>query len=80
MGMMKEHFSPMKGQIVLAQGHTGKFKVLELSADGQTADIQAFSVSKQRLLGNTLRVVPCTMLLPIASSASDQLAFLSGFF
>src|SRR5437879_4192295 len=46
-------------------------RAFELSADGQTADIQAFSVSKQKLLGNILRVVPCTALLPFKEDASQ---------
>ena len=34
--------------IVLLQGHTSTFKVLTVSADGKIADIQFFSLSKQK--------------------------------
>jgi hypothetical protein len=44
--MSIERFTPQEGQVVTAQGHTGTFKVLDVSADGQTADIQPFSLSK----------------------------------
>jgi hypothetical protein len=44
--MAKEKFTPKNGQIVLAQGNTGTFKVLAVSADGLTADIQSFHLSR----------------------------------
>jgi hypothetical protein len=34
-----DKFTPQKGQVVIAQGHEGTFKVLDVSADGQSADI-----------------------------------------
>jgi hypothetical protein len=41
--MSSERFTPQKGQVVTAQGYIGTFKILDISADGQTADLQAFS-------------------------------------
>ena len=46
-----EKFVPKNGQVVTAQGHEGTFKVLNVSEDGQSADIQPFSLSRQMLLG-----------------------------
>jgi hypothetical protein len=53
--MSIERFTPQEGQVVTAQGHTGTFKVLDVSADGQTADIQPFSLSKQMPLGAVMK-------------------------
>jgi hypothetical protein len=71
--MIKENFTPKKGQIVLAQGNTGTFKVIDVSADG-TAAIQSFSLSKQKLLGGVLYGIPCTTLLPFKEDASQAAA------
>jgi hypothetical protein len=72
--MSIERFTPQQGQVVTAQGHTGTFKVLDVSADGQTADIQPFSLSKQMLLGAVMKGIPSSTLLhfkedPIQASA-----------
>jgi hypothetical protein len=57
-----EKFVPKNGQVVIAQGHEGTFKVLNVSEDGKNADIQAFSLSRQMLLGAVLRGIPCSTL------------------
>jgi hypothetical protein len=63
-----------KGQIVLAQGHgTTTFKILRLMENGQLATIQAFSVSKQILLGATVNV-PTSMLIPFKEDANQAAA------
>jgi hypothetical protein len=52
-----------KGQIVFRQGHgIVTFKVLEVSTNGQLADIQAFSLPDQKLLGDVLHHVPASTL------------------
>jgi hypothetical protein len=61
--MSTEHFTPQKGQVVTAQGHAGTFKVVDVSADGQTADIQPFSLSKQMVLGAVMKGIPSSTLL-----------------
>jgi len=66
---LADRFMPWKGQIVLAQGNTDTFEVIEVSADGHTADIQSFSLSKQKPLGGVLKGIPCTMLLPFKEGA-----------
>jgi hypothetical protein len=63
-----------KGQIVLAQGHgTTTFKITRLMENGQFATIQAFSVSKQILLGATVNV-PTSMLIPFKEDANQAAA------
>ena len=57
-----EKFVPKNGQVVTAQGQEGTFKVLNVSGDGQTADIQPFSLSRQMLLGAVMRGIPCSTL------------------
>jgi hypothetical protein len=57
-----DKFVPKNGQVVIAQGHEGTFKVLNVSEDGQTADIQPFSLSRQMLLGAVMRRIPCSTL------------------
>ena len=62
------------GDIVLAQGHAGTFKILSISADGKMADIQSFSLSKQKLLGEVLRTIPVSTLIPHTEDASQAAA------
>lgn len=57
-----ERFDPQKGQVVTAEGHSGTFKVLDVSEDSQTADIQLFSLSKQMLIGSVMKNIPCSTL------------------
>jgi hypothetical protein len=57
-----ERFIPQKGQVVTARGHTGTFKVVDVSADGQTAAIRPFSLSKQMLLGAVMEGIPSSTL------------------
>ena len=59
-----EKFVPKNGQVVTAQGHEGTFKVLSVSEDGRSADIQPFSLSRQMLLGSVMRGIPCSTLHP----------------
>jgi hypothetical protein len=60
--------------IVLLQGHTSTFKVLTVSADGKSADIQFFSLSKQKVLGGVMSGVPCSTLSPFKEHASRAAA------
>ena len=62
-------FTPQKGQVVIVQGQTGAFKVLDVSADGQIADIQPFSLSKQMLLGMVMKGIPSSTLLHFKEDA-----------
>jgi hypothetical protein len=57
-----ERFTPQEGQVVTADGHSGTFKVMDVSADGQAAAIQPFSLSKQMLLGSVMKNISCSTL------------------
>jgi hypothetical protein len=59
---ISERYTPQKGQVVTAQGRSGTFKILDVSADAQTADIQPFSLSKQMLLGSVVKNISCSTL------------------
>jgi hypothetical protein len=72
--MSIERFTPQEGQVVTAQGHMGTFKVLDVSADGQTADIQPFSLSKQMLLGTVMKGIPSSTLLHFKEDPSQAAA------
>ena len=69
-----EKFVPKNGQVVTAQGHEGTFKVLNVSEDGQKADIQPFSLSRQMLIGAAMRGVPCSTLHHFKEDASQAAA------
>lgn len=68
--MSLESFKPKVGQVVLAQGRTGTHKVLAVSQNGRLATIQAFSLSKQLLLGPSIKNVPSSTLSPFRKDAS----------
>ena len=72
--MSIERFTPQKDQVVTAQGYMGTFKILEVSADGHTADIQAFSLSKQMLVGAIMKGIPCSILVHFKEDASQVAA------
>jgi hypothetical protein len=65
--------SVKKGQVVIAHGNTGTFKVLEVSPDGQTADIQPFSLSKQAAFGNIKEGIPSSTLIPYEEDANSSI-------
>jgi hypothetical protein len=69
-----EKYVPRNGQVVVVQGHEGTFKVLSVSEDGQNADIQPFSLSKQMLLGAVIRGIPCSTLHHFKEDASQAAA------
>ena len=69
-----ERFTPQKGQVVTAEGHAGTFKVLDISADSQTAAIQPFRLSKQMLLGSVMKDIPCSILHHFKEDASQAAA------
>jgi hypothetical protein len=72
--MTFDRFTPQKGQVVTVQGHTGTFKILDVSTDGQTAAIQPFSLSKQMLLGSVIKGIPCSTLHHFKEDASQAAA------
>jgi hypothetical protein len=45
------------GQIVVPEGLVGVYRVVAVSSDGRTADIEKFDVSKQKSVGDPVRSV-----------------------
>jgi hypothetical protein len=62
------------GQIVVSEGLVGVYRVVGLSLDGQTADIEKFDVSKQKSLGDPIRTVAIKKLTAYSEDASQAAA------
>jgi len=62
------------GQIVVPDGLVGVYRVVSLSPDGQTADIEKFDVSKQKSLGDPIRTVAMNKLTAYKEDASQAAA------
>jgi hypothetical protein len=62
------------GQIVVQEGLIGAYRVVAVSPDGQTADIEKFDVSSQKSLGDPLRAVALNKLSPYKEDASQAAA------
>jgi hypothetical protein len=61
-------------QIVVADGLVGVYRVVGVSPDAQTADIEKFDVSKQRSLGDPIRTVAMNKLSAYKEDASQTSA------
>lgn len=62
------------GQIVVQDGLVGVYRVVSLSADGQTADIEKFDVSTQKSLGDPIRAVAIDKLKAYKEDPSQAAA------
>jgi len=62
------------GQIVVPDGMVGVYRVVRVSPDGQTADIEKFDVSKQKSLGDPMRSVAMNKLTVYKEDASQTAA------
>jgi hypothetical protein len=62
------------GQIVVSDGLVGVYRVLAVSPDGQTADIEKFDVSRQKSLGDPIRSVAVDKLTSYKEDASQAAA------
>jgi hypothetical protein len=62
------------GQIVVPEGLVGVYRVVSLSLDGQTADIEKFDVSTQKSLGDPIRSVALSKLSAYKEDASQTAA------
>jgi hypothetical protein len=62
------------GQIVISDGLVGVYRVVAVSPDGQTADIEKFDVSQQKSLGDPIRSVAITKLNAYKEDASQAAA------
>jgi hypothetical protein len=62
------------GQIVVPDGLVGVYRVVRVSPDGQTADIEKFDVSKQKSLGDPIRTVAMNKLTAYKEDSSQTAA------
>jgi len=62
------------GQIVVPDGLVGVYRVVSLSLDGQTADIEKFDVSRQKSLGDPVRSVAIDKLTAYKEDPSQAAA------
>jgi hypothetical protein len=62
------------GQIVVPDGFVGVYRVVSVSPDGQTAEIEKFDVSKQKSVGDPLRTVATNKLTAYNEDASETAA------
>jgi hypothetical protein len=62
------------GQLVVPDGFVGVYRVVGVSPDGQTADIEKFDVSKQKSLGDPIRTVAMNKLTAYKEDASQTAA------
>jgi hypothetical protein len=62
------------GQIVVADGLVGVYRVVAVSRDEQMADIEKFDVSAQKSLGDPIRSVAIDKLTPYEEDATQAAA------
>jgi hypothetical protein len=62
------------GQIVVSDGLVGVYRVVAVSPDGQTADVEKFDVSRQKSLGDPVRSVAVDKLSLYKEDASQAAA------
>ncbi|HVR22434.1 MAG TPA: hypothetical protein VMU26_03870 [Candidatus Polarisedimenticolia bacterium] len=62
------------GRLVVPDGLVGVYRVVGVSPDGQTADIEKFDVSKQKSVGDPIRSVAVNKLAAYTEDASQTAA------
>jgi hypothetical protein len=62
------------GRLVLPDGMVGVYRVVGVSPDGQTADVEKFDVSKQKSVGDPIRSVAVNKLSAYTEDASQTAA------
>jgi hypothetical protein len=62
------------GQIVVPEGLVGVYRVVAISPDGKTADIEKFDVSTQKSVGDPIRSVALNKLSPYKEDATQVAA------
>jgi hypothetical protein len=62
------------GRLVVPDGLVGVYRIVGVSPDGQTADIEKFDVSKQKSVGDPLRTVAMDKLTAYKEDASQTAA------
>lgn len=62
------------GQIVVPEGLVGVYRIVRISPDRQTADIEKFDVSRQKSVGDPLRTVAMNKLTAYKEDANQTAA------
>ena len=62
------------GQIVEPDGLVGVYRVVSISADGQTADIEKFDVATQKSVGDPVRAIAINKLTPYTEDPNQAAA------
>jgi len=62
------------GGVVVPDGMVGVYRVVAVSPDGQTADIEKFDVSRQKSLGDPVRSVAVNKLTAYAEDTNQTAA------
>ena len=62
------------GQIVVPEGLVGVYRVVAVSPDGLTAEIEKYNVSKQKSLGDPIRSVATNKLSAYQEDATQAAA------
>ena len=62
------------GQLVVSDGMVGVYRVVKVSPDGRTADIEKFDISKQKSVGDPVRSVAMNKLTAYKEDASQAAA------
>jgi hypothetical protein len=62
------------GHVVVLDGMVGVYRVVAVSPDGQTANIEKFDVSRQKSLGDPIRSVAIDKLTAYKEDASQAAA------
>jgi hypothetical protein len=73
-GMTKTTKAIEAGRLVVPDGMVGVYRVVGVSPDGQTADIEKFDVSKQKSVGDPIRSVAMNKLAAYTEDASQTAA------
>jgi hypothetical protein len=58
-------------QVVVSDGMVGVYRIVRVSPDGQTADIEKFDISTQKSLGDPIRSVAMNKLTAYEENASE---------
>jgi len=62
------------GQIVEPDGLVGVYRVVSISADGQTADIEKFDVATKKSVGDPVRAIAMNKLTPYTEDRKQAAA------
>ena len=62
------------GQLVVADAQAGVYRVVKVSPDGETAEMEKFDIAKQKSLGDPIRSIAITKLTAYNENSSEAAA------